>query len=92
MTWPAYKLCEPHVVLVWLTILAIVAVFSPSAWLGRWRLVVLGMAFLAPALAVARVGRAIARKSVETEFDRWFQKSTGTIRGAGSFARLRENQ
>ena len=92
LTWPAYKLCEPHVVLLWLTILAIVAVFSPSAWLGSSRLVVLGMAFLAPAVAVARIGRAIARKSVETEFDRWFQESTAQSVGLEAFARLRENQ
>ena len=92
MTWPAYKACEPHVVLIGLTVLAIVAVFSPWAWLGSWRLVVLGMAILAPALAVARVGRAIARKSVETEFDRWFHKSTARSVGLEAFARLRENQ
>jgi hypothetical protein len=71
LTWPAYKLCEPHVVLVWLTILAIVAMLSPPAWLASWRVAVLGMAFLAPALATARVGRAIARESIEAEFGRW---------------------
>jgi CDP-alcohol phosphatidyltransferase len=71
LTWPAYKLCEPHVVLVSLTILAAVAALSPSAWLESWRLAVLGMALLAPALATARVGRAIARQSVEAEFERW---------------------
>jgi hypothetical protein len=84
LTWPAYKLCEPHVVLVWLSILTVLAVLSPSTWLESWRIVVLGMALLAPALAVARIGRAIAKKSVEVEFDRWFHKGTGANRGAGS--------
>ena len=55
LTWPAYKLCEPHVVLVWLTILAVVAVLSPSAWLASWRVIVLGMALLAPCVAAARL-------------------------------------
>jgi hypothetical protein len=75
LTWPAYKLCEPHVVLLWLTTLMIVALIRPSTWFASWRFAVLGMAFLAPALAIARIGRAIARKSVETEFERWFRKT-----------------
>jgi hypothetical protein len=66
-------------VIVGLTILASLAVMIPAAWLVSWRLAVLGMALLAPALAVARVGRVIARKSVETEFDRWFRESTDAI-------------
>jgi hypothetical protein len=82
LTWPAYKLCEPHAVLLWLTILAVVAVLSPSAWLASWRLAVLAMALLAPALATARVSRAIARKSVEAEFDRWCRTETGAIHDA----------
>ena len=35
LTWPAYKLCEPHTVLLGLSIMAIVAVLSPSAWLAE---------------------------------------------------------
>ena len=75
-TWPAYKACEPHVVLLAITALATAAVAAPSVWLWLWRGYVLGMAALAPTLAVGRVVRASRKASVEGEFARWFHPWT----------------
>jgi hypothetical protein len=72
-TWPAYKSCEPHVVLIGLVVLAFPAIFDPAAWLELWRRAVFGMAILAPVLAIGRSARAISTHAVEREFDRWFQ-------------------
>jgi CDP-alcohol phosphatidyltransferase len=73
LSWPAYKLCEPHVVLICLTGPAAVAMFFPGLWIGSWKLGVAGMALLAPSLAAARIGRSVGRGTVEAEFVRWFQ-------------------
>jgi hypothetical protein len=73
LSWPAYKACEPHVVLMMMTGLAVLAVLHPSLWLVCWRSGALGMAMLAPVLGAARITRAVARGSVEAEFARWFQ-------------------
>jgi hypothetical protein len=73
LTWPAYKACEPHVVLIGLTGLAVLALLAPSAWLTLWRGGVRLLAALAPVLALARVARGVNRKATETEFARWFQ-------------------
>jgi hypothetical protein len=73
LTWPAYKACEPHVVLIGLTALALLALVVPTAWLWLWRRGVLIMAVLAPTLAFGRAARSVTRKSVSAEFDRWFQ-------------------
>jgi hypothetical protein len=73
LTWPAYKACEPHSVLIGLTALALVALVSEPAWLLLWRGGVGIMALLAPALAIGRVARAIAREAVSAEFERWFR-------------------
>jgi hypothetical protein len=73
LAWPASKACEPHVVLMALTALAVVALASPGAWLALWRIGVCGMAVLAPLLASARMARAVRRRAVEDEFGRWFQ-------------------
>jgi hypothetical protein len=73
LTWPAAKVCEPHSVLIELTLLAVVAVTAPDLWLMLWRGGALVMAVLAPALAVGRSARAIARLAVDREFDRWFR-------------------
>jgi CDP-alcohol phosphatidyltransferase len=73
LTWPLYKACEPHVVLLGLTALALVAVVSPSAWLVLWRGGVGVLAVLAPALAVGRASRAVVRKAVGAEFELWFR-------------------
>ncbi len=72
-TWPAYKACEPHVVLAGLTLLAGLALAWPPAWLAAWRWGVRGMAVLAPTLAVARIAKAAATGAIEGEFTRWFR-------------------
>ncbi len=77
VTWPAYKACEPHAVLIGLTGLAGLALIWPAGWLESWRWGVRGMAILAPSLAVARVARAVARGAVEGEFARWFRPGEG---------------
>jgi hypothetical protein len=73
LTWPAFKACEPHVILIALTAMAGLALIWPDAWLISWRWGVRVMAGLAPILAVARIARAVSNKAVETEFDRWFR-------------------
>jgi hypothetical protein len=73
LTWPLFKACEPHTVLIGLTALAALASVAPAAWLGLWRAGVVGMAVLAPSLAVGRAARAVATGAVEAEFDRWFR-------------------
>ena len=73
LTWPAYKICEPHAVLIGLSLLAGLAIVSPAAWLVDWRGGVVLMAILAPTLAAGRAARAVVRGSVDDEFDRWFR-------------------
>src|SRR5262245_55505014 len=77
LTWPAYKACEPHVVLLGLTALALLASIRPSLWQTSWTVAVSVMAFLAPVLGAARVYRAIKRGSSEAEFNRWFRANAG---------------
>jgi phosphatidylglycerophosphate synthase len=72
LTWPAYKLCEPHVVILAMTLLAVLAILVPRTWLLGWRLSVIALALLAPILGAARVLRAVARGATEAEFARWF--------------------
>jgi hypothetical protein len=72
-TWPAYKACEPHVVLIGLTALAVVLLLAPPAGWMLWRGGVGVMSVLAPLLAFGRSARAIARRSTSSEFDRWFR-------------------
>jgi hypothetical protein len=78
LTWPAYKACEPHVVLIGMTAMAIAAIGAPAAWIAAWRGAVLGMTVLAPALAIARIVRAMRRGAVEDEFARWFRAAGPT--------------
>ncbi len=73
LTWPAFKACEPHVVLMGITALAVLALAAPRLWVVFWTAGVRGMAVGAPLLACARVARALARDAVKAEFDRWFQ-------------------
>jgi phosphatidylglycerophosphate synthase len=88
LTWPAYKACEPHVVLIGLTALAVAAIVAPAPWLTLWRGGVLAMAFLAPMLAIARIARAVRRGAVEDEFARWFRPIEPTV-GANAEIRNR---
>jgi hypothetical protein len=73
LTWPAYKACEGHVILVGLTAMAGLALVAPETWLTSWRWGVRGMAVLAPILAIARISKAVAGGAVEAEFARWFR-------------------
>ncbi len=73
LTWPAFKACEPHVVLVGITLLACFALVAPNFWMSLWRAGVVMMAVLAPTLALGRAVRAVRRRSVEHEFDLWFR-------------------
>jgi len=72
LTWPAYKLCEVHVVLVGLAGLAVLAIALPAVWLALWRGGVLLLAVLAPALGIGRAARSVLKSRVEAEFSRWF--------------------
>jgi hypothetical protein len=72
LTWPAYKACEPHVVLLGLTALAALAVAAPGAWAVALKTTVLGMAVAAPTLAIGRAARSLARGRAEGEFAAWF--------------------
>lgn len=76
ITWPAYKACEPHVVLLTLSALALLSLAAPSAWSIVLRAYLVSMAVAAPALAAARVARAVRVDSVRREFDQWFQDSS----------------
>jgi phosphatidylglycerophosphate synthase len=89
LSWPLYKICEPHVVLIMITGLAFLAGLSPSLWLSCWRSAVLAMAVLAPLLGAARIARSVARGSTEAEFARWFRPagaSTLNARAAAPFS------
>ena len=72
LTWPAFKLCEGHVVLIGLAILAGLAAVAPGVWVEAWRWSVRGMMVLAPTLAALRVARSIRAGGAEAEFTRWF--------------------
>ncbi len=73
LSWPLYKLCEPHVVLMLITGLAVLAVLRPQLWLDCWQAGVLLTAMLAPLLGAARIARSVTRGSAEAEFVRWFR-------------------
>ncbi|MFO0888992.1 MAG: CDP-alcohol phosphatidyltransferase family protein [Isosphaeraceae bacterium] len=73
LSWPAYKLCEMHVVLVAVTVLAVIALFTPSWWVVIWQLSATILAILAPPLAAARILRSVHRGATEVEFTHWFQ-------------------
>jgi hypothetical protein len=73
LTWPLYKACEAHVVLMTLTALALFAVAAPGLWLSLWGAWSALMAVLAPSLGIARAARSVRRGSVEEEFARWFR-------------------
>ncbi len=73
VTWPAYKACEPHCLLLGQTGLAAVAVVGPAWWDLGWKAGVLAMAVLAPTLAVGRAARTVLGAGVEREFRKWFE-------------------
>lgn len=86
LSWPLYKLCEPHVVLMILTGLAVLAVVRPSLWLTCWRSGTLVMAMLAPLLGAARIARSVTRGLAEAEFSRWFRPGDPSALGAAAAA------
>jgi hypothetical protein len=73
MTWPAYKSCEIHIVLMSATGLAFLAALAPLLWEALLRAWVCYLAVMAPSLAIARAARSVMRGSVEAEFARWFR-------------------
>ncbi len=83
LTYPLYKACEPHVVLVGLTALAALAVFDARVWLACWRGFALASAAVAPLLAAARVARSVSRGSTEAEFRAWFRPIGEFVASAG---------
>ena len=72
-TWPMAKSCEPHVVLIGVLALAVMAIVSPSAWRISWETAVASMAIVAPILAIARSAKAVIRDAPGEEFERWFR-------------------
>ena len=77
LTYPAFKLCEGHVVLVGLLGLAGLAAVAPGLWVEAWRWSVRGMMVLAPTLATLRVARSVRAGASEAEFARWFRPIEG---------------
>lgn len=77
LTYPAYKLCEGHVVLLGLLGLLGLAVAAPAAWEVAWRWSARGMMLLAPTLATLRVAKSIRAGASEAEFARWFRPVEG---------------
>jgi hypothetical protein len=51
----------------------VAAVTAPPVWLALWRGAVVGMAALAPLLALGRAVRSVRRGEAENEFGRWFK-------------------
>jgi hypothetical protein len=78
VTWPMGKACEPHVVLVAVTGLAVAAIVAPRVWPFLLQASVVMMAIIAPTLATARAARAIAQNAAQDEFDRWFRPIPAT--------------
>ena len=73
LTWPLHKANEPHIVLLALTALALLAYPFPQTWLTLYCAGLVLMAALAPLLASARCARALRRNATESEFSQWFQ-------------------
>ncbi|WZP00098.1 CDP-alcohol phosphatidyltransferase family protein [Isosphaeraceae bacterium EP7] len=77
LTWPLFKACEAHVVLVALTLLALLNLVAPAIWDHATRLGVMAFAVIAPILAAGRIVRSARGNSVEAEFNRWFRPDSG---------------
>ncbi|MEJ7638861.1 MAG: CDP-alcohol phosphatidyltransferase family protein [Singulisphaera sp.] len=74
LTWPLYKACEPHVVLTALTLLAMLAVVAPSAWLTLAAGSRDGRPCPAPGLGAGGAGGQGSCGG--GQFDRWFRPDT----------------
>ena len=86
VSWPLYKLCEPHLVLLIITGLGVLAGVRPSLWLTCWQTCALVMAVLAPLLGAARVARSVTSGLAEAEFSRWFRSIDPAALGAAAAA------
>ena len=80
VTWPLFKLCEHHVVLIALTANACLMAISERLGYLAWTALVVGFAMLAPLLAVARVWRSIQRGGLRSEYIAWFPDFEPTSR------------
>jgi len=83
VTYPFYKACEPHVVLLTLTALAMTAVVDSRVWLTCWQGYAMATAVAAPLLAAARVARSVSMGATEAEFRAWFRPVGEFVAGAG---------
>jgi hypothetical protein len=74
----ARKLCEAHVTMNLLALLAVAqwCFGATGLTVGGWYLT--AMSCLAPLVAVAALTRSLYRQSVENEFARWYQPPAGT--------------
>ena len=72
ISWPLFKVCEHHVVLLVLTGAACLLAISDQLGYLAWTAIVIGFAVLAPMLAVARVWRSIHRAGLRSEYLAWF--------------------
>ena len=75
--WLARKLCEIHVTMNLLTLLALVWLASPSNGLLATKCVLVFMASLAILVALATLARSQQRQSCEQEFCEWFRVPPG---------------
>ena len=73
VSWPLLKLCEPHVVLGSLSLLAILALIPGDTWMLAWRGYAGALACIAPVLAAVRIARTIVRDTTTQEFNCWFR-------------------
>lgn len=79
LVWGARKLCEPHVTMNILTLLAILALFLPE-WGNKISLIYVAlMAVLAWLVAIWSIGRSVLRRDAESEFAAWYQTSEGKV-------------
>lgn len=77
VSWPASKVCEPHVVLMVLTGLGVLAALGSGLWERGWRVFVGVEAPVALGLAVVRVARTIGRGVPDRDFEAWFRPVSG---------------
>ncbi|HUY36044.1 MAG TPA: oligosaccharide flippase family protein [Pirellulales bacterium] len=75
--WLARKACEIHVVMMVLTCVALVQWLLGDASLSGGRMLLAGMAFLAPATAAAVIVRSTRRETAEREFAAWYRVPDG---------------
>jgi phosphatidylglycerophosphate synthase len=85
LTYPLFKTCEPHVILVGLAGMAALALADERSWEACWKAMAVGMALVAPFLGAARVARSIAGRSTEAEFRAWFRPVGEFVADAGDW-------